>query len=444
MDRITRAKLPRWLRIALVAGILILVTGASLFAYRWYVRPTTLTIAVGSLDGEASRLVSAFAGKLTQLNAPVRLTMVETPSALDAANLFSSGKVDLAIVRGDIGDLSQAQAVVVVAHAVALLVAPPGSAITDIAGLKRVTVGVVGGEINQKVVQALTNEYDLARANVTFKNLAPSEARRALDSKEVRAILIVVPLVEKYLALVRGIFSQNAKSAPVLIPVEAAGAIAEKQRAYESFDVPKGTLRGSPPIPSDDLTTLRVTYYLVAQKKLDNDLITDLTQSLMNARRDLLPELPMLAQVTAPDLDSDAFVPVHPGAAAFFNGTQQSFLDKWGNAIFLAPMIAGGLLSVLAAAWKFLRAGEGETREEALDLLYALGRRIRDAGKVPELDEIERQIDRVLETQRSNPVKGDQDAQDVTALNVAAHRLENLIHDRRSALASQHGNPAGT
>jgi TRAP-type uncharacterized transport system substrate-binding protein len=110
MDRITRVKLPSWLRIALVAGILILISGASLFAYRWYVRPTTLTIAVGSLDGEASRLVSAFAGKLTQLNAPVRLTMVETPSALDAANLFSSGKVDLAVVRGDTGDLSQAQA----------------------------------------------------------------------------------------------------------------------------------------------------------------------------------------------------------------------------------------------------------------------------------------------------------------------------------------------
>ena len=432
-------RMPSWLRVVLVAGAVVLVTGAALFAYRWYVRPTTLTIAVGSLDGEASRLVSAFAGKLTQLNAPVRLTMVETPSALDAANLFSSGKVDLAVVRGDTGDLSQAQAVIVVAHAVALLLAPPGSAITDIAGLKRVTVGVVGGEINRKLVQTLTNEYDLARANVTFKNLAPAEVRRALDSKEVRAILIVVPLAEKYLALVRGIFLQNAKSAPVLLPVDAAGAIAEKERAYESFDVPKGTLRGSPPIPSDDLTTLQVTYYLVAQKKLDNDLITDLTQSLMNARRDLLPELPILAQVTAADTDSAAFVPVHPGAAAFYNGTQQSFLDKWGNAIFLAPMIAGGLLSVLAAAWKFLRAGESETREEALDLLYALGRRIRDTGKTSELDEIERQIDRVLETQRSNPVKGDQDAQDVTALNVAAHRLENLIHDRRLALASQHG-----
>ena len=32
-----------------------------------------------------------------------------------------------------------------------------------------------------------------------------------------------------------------------------AGAIAEAERAYESFDVPKGTLRGSPPVPDDDL-----------------------------------------------------------------------------------------------------------------------------------------------------------------------------------------------
>ena len=125
----------------------------------------------------------------------------------------------------------------------------PGSPIADIADLKRTSVGVVGGEINRKVVDVLTQEYDLGRANVTFRNLAPAETRRALDAKEVRAILLVVPLAEKYLTLLRGLFPQNPKAAPVLIPIEAAGAIAEKQRAYESFDIPKGTLRGSPPVP---------------------------------------------------------------------------------------------------------------------------------------------------------------------------------------------------
>src|SRR5262249_50017282 len=155
------------------------------------------------------------------------------------------------------------------------------------------------------------------------------------------------------------------KSGPVLIPIEAAAAIAEKDKANESFDVPKGTLRGSPANPSDHGTTLRTSFYLVAQQKLASHLITYLTATLMNARRHPLPEYPLPGQSTTPDADASAYIPLHPGAAAFYNGTQESFLDKWGNIIFLAPMIAGALLSVRAAAWKFLRAGTPLTREEA-------------------------------------------------------------------------------
>jgi TRAP-type uncharacterized transport system substrate-binding protein len=388
--------------------------------------------------------MSALSSRLASTKAEVRLSVVEAASAVEAADLFSSGRVDLAVVRGDVGDLSKAQAVFMLTHAVVLLVAPPGSQITDMSSLKRVTVGVVGGEVNRKVVSVLTGEYDLARANVTFKDIAPADTRRSLESKEVRAILVVVPLAEKYLTMLRGLFLQNTKAAPVLIPIELAGAIAEKERAFESFDVPKGTLRGAPPVPSDDVTTLRTSFYLVAQKKLDNDLISDLTEALMNARRDLLSELPILAQVAAPSTDADAYLPVHPGAAAFYNGTTQSFLDKWGNAIFLTPMILGGLASVLAAAWKFLRAGEADTREQALDALYALGRKIRTSNKESELAEIEEAIDKILQVQRSKASIGDENSLDVATLNVAAHRLENLIHDRRAMIAAHQDGRAGS
>jgi TRAP-type uncharacterized transport system substrate-binding protein len=403
----------------------------------------TLTIAVGSLDGEASRMVSALASKLAQQKAPVRLNMTEAGSAADAANAFSSGKADLAVVRGDVGDLSQAQAVVVLAHTVVLLVAPPGSTITEITDLKRVAVGVVGGDINKRLVKVLTDEYDLTRAGVTFRNLGLADVRRALDAKEVRAILIVMPLAEKYLTLLRGLFPPGAKTGPVLISIDSAAAIAGKERAYESFDVPKGTLHGSPPNPADDVTTLRTSFYLVAHKKLGNEVVADLAESVMNARRDLLAELPILAEVTAPETDASAYLPVHPGAAAFYNGTQQSFLDKWGNIIFLVPMIAGALASLLAAAWKFLRAGAPLTREEALDALYTLGRRIRASSQKAELDQIEDEIDRVLQTQRLKQAAGEEEARDVVALNVTAHRLENLIHDRRLSLASQQDSTSG-
>ena len=429
-------RLPIWARIAVIVVLVILVSGASLFGYRWYERPVTLSIAVGSLDGEAPKVVSALASRLAVNNAPVRLKVVETTGPIESAAAFSSGKTDLAVVRSDVGDLSQAQAILVLAQAVALLVAPPGSSITDMAGLKRVTVGVVGGETNRKIVSVLTKASDLDRANVVFKNLAPDEVRRAFDAKEVRAVLFVIPLSERYLSLVRGLFPQNAKTAPVLIPIENAGAIAEKDRAYESFDIPKGTLRGSPPVPEDDVTTLQVSFYIVGKKSLDNDMIAGFTQALTSARRDLLGELPILAQVKAPDTDPGAYLPVHPGAAEFFNGNQQSFLDKWSNAIFLAPMILGGIASVLAAAWQFLRSGELKPRQPAPDSLYELGRRIRSAENESDLSEIENQIDEVLRAQRARASAEEEDALDAATLNVAAHRLENLIHDRRAALAA--------
>ncbi len=438
------SNLPRSLRIALVVGLVLMLGGAALLAYRWYLRPTTLTVAVGSLDGEANKLVSAIAGKLTESKTTVRLHLVQTTGPLESAAAFASGKVDLAVVRGDVGDLSQAQAVIVLAHAAVLIVAPPGASISDVTELKRTTLGVIGFDTNQKLIKVLSDEYDLARAGVTFKSLLPSDARRALETKEVRAILLVIPLTEKYLSLLRGALPHTSRTGPVMIAIESAGAIAEKERAYESFDVPKGTLRGSPPIPPDDLTTLRTSFYLVAQKKLGNDLIGDLTQSIMTARHDLLAELPGLAQIVTPDTDADAYIPVHPGAAAFYEGTRESFLDQWGNAIFLAPMIAGGLASVLAAAWKFLRQAETPSRQEALDMLYALGPRIRAAEHVPELEEIEREIDQVLRTQRSEPVGDDKSERAVTAVNVAAHRLESLIHDRRAHLASRQADQVGS
>jgi TRAP-type uncharacterized transport system substrate-binding protein len=189
-------RLPIWLRVVVVVGLVALTAGVSLFAYRWYVRPQTLSIAVGSFDGEAPKIVSALASRLTAMNAPVRLKVVETAGALESAKAFSSGKTDLAVVRGDVGDLSHAQAVVIMAQAVAMLVAPPGSSITDMTALKGLTVGVAGGEANQKIVSVLTKAYNLDRANVGFRNLAFADIRRALDTKQVRAVLFVLPLTD--------------------------------------------------------------------------------------------------------------------------------------------------------------------------------------------------------------------------------------------------------
>ena len=77
--------------------------------------------------------------------------------------------------------------------------------------------------------------------------------------------------------------------------------------------------------------------------------------------------------------------------------------------------------------WAFVKDGP-------LDALYALVRRIRKADSEAELGMIEDEIDDILKDQRGRAAAGDETAVDAATLNVTAHRLENLIHDRRFLL----------
>ncbi|MGB6589832.1 MAG: ABC transporter substrate-binding protein [Pseudolabrys sp.] len=204
-------RLPLWIRAVLLVGVIVLAAGAGLFVYRYFTRPITLTIAVGSIDGEAAKLMSALASQFALTSAPVRLKVIDSGTTLGAADAFSADKVDLAVVRGDVGDLSQAQAVVVVSHMVVLVMAPPGSSIDSTDKLKGQTIGVVGGVANSKIVDVLTKEYDLVRAKVVFKDLALADVRQAIQSRQVNVLLVAIPLAEKYLSLVRGFFQMDHK-----------------------------------------------------------------------------------------------------------------------------------------------------------------------------------------------------------------------------------------
>ena len=377
------------------------------------------------------------AGRLATVESPERLKVVNAGSVLDAAKAFASGHADLAVVRADVGDLSQARTVVMTAHGVVMIVAPPGSSITSIAKLRDHTVGVVGGEINHRVVEVLKKEYDLVHANVTFRDIAPADARRAVQAKEVAALLLVLPLTDRYLSFVKGLFHESANSSPVLIPIDSAGAIADVKGPYESFDIPKGTLRGAPPVPDDDVTTLRVSYYLVANRHLNSNVVADLARKIMGVRRDLVGEEPLLSGLAAPELDADAYLSVHPGAAAFFNGTQESFMDRYGNAIYLTPMALGALASIFAAAWRFLGVRATEAVHPTLDAFCALPGRIRAIDNESELQAIENEVDALLRAQLARTAGEEEGASEAQALIAAAQRLDNLIYHRRMMLAAK-------
>jgi hypothetical protein len=152
------SRIPQWARALLVGCFVVLVTGAGLFAYKHFTAPKTMTLAAGSSDGEAVRLMSAIAVQLTKTGSRIRLKIVDSGSTLRAAQDFSAGKADLAIVRADLGDLSAARTVVRVTYGVALILVPPGASAEDIEHLAGKTIGVVDEEMNQRFIDVLSKE----------------------------------------------------------------------------------------------------------------------------------------------------------------------------------------------------------------------------------------------------------------------------------------------
>ena len=427
-------RLPRWLRIVLVLSLGILAAGAVLFGYRYITQPTTLTIATGSLDGDVPRIMSAMAARMASTNAPVRLKVVEKNSAPEAAKEFAEGNVDLVIARADLVDLSIARAVLTVTHGVVLIVVPPASPIEGMGDLKGKMVGVISADTNRQVIAAITKEYALEAAKVSFKNLTPSEVPQAFQMKQIQALLVVLPLSEKYIVMLRDIFPRNAKAPLGFVPIESAGAIEEVSPPFKSYELPKGTLRGSPPVPDDDLTTLRVPYYVVANKNVSDDVVTALTKAMMEARRDLVGEYPLLAQVMAPSTDKDAYVPIHPGAAAFFDGDEKTIFDRYGDQFFYGSMLLGTLMSVLAAIWKFMTRDIGKPDERSSMRLYALVGKINEVSSETDLAAIEQQINEILKVELEKCSSGKLDAGEMDAINMASQRLQYLMAQRRLTL----------
>src|SRR6201989_2868629 len=93
-----------------LAGTLALV-GAVAGTYYYAMRPVTLRIAVGPPNSDDVKVVQTLTQAFSQHHSYVRLRPVQTDGATASAEELAAGKVDLAIIRGDLDVPKNAQAV---------------------------------------------------------------------------------------------------------------------------------------------------------------------------------------------------------------------------------------------------------------------------------------------------------------------------------------------
>src|SRR6185369_7295389 len=88
---------------------------------------------------------------------------------------------------------------------------------------------------------------------------------------------------------------------------------------------------------------------IVARKGLSETTVAAFTRQLFAVRQQLLTDFPQEAKIETPDTDKDAVIPVHPGAAAFVDGEEKTFLDKYSDYIWWGLMLLSATGS--AGAW---------------------------------------------------------------------------------------------
>jgi hypothetical protein len=148
----------------------------------------------------------------------------------------------------------------------------------------------------------------------------------------------------------------------------------------------------------------------------------------------LLTEFPLAAKIETPDTDKDAAIPVHPGAAAFVDGEEKSFLDRYSDYIWWGLMALSAMGSVGAWFAGYLKKDERNNntslRERLLDMIATA----RRSDSAEELDQLQAEADGILRDTLQCYEHGAIDEGALTAFNIALGQFHSAVADRKALL----------
>ena len=424
-----------------IAGILAII-GTLVGGYYFAMRPVTLKIAVGPANSDDVKVVQTLTQAFTQNRGYVRLRPIQTDGPTASAEALAEGKVDLAIIRGDLEVPKNAQAVATLRKNVVVMWVPPkgkgkkGTKITKIAQLAGHRIGVVGRtEANVNLLKVILRQSGVDPNKVDIVQFPAAEAAEAIRSQKADAYLAAGPVNSKITAEAISASSRDGGE-PTFLDIDSAEAIAQNHPVYESADIPSGAFGGSPERPDDEVKTISFNHHIVARKGLSDSTVAALARQLFAARQQLMAEFPLAAKIETPDTDKDAVIPAHPGAAAFVDGEEKTFLDKYSDYIWWALMAlsATGSLGAWFAGYlkRDERSNNSHLRERLLDMIVVA----RRSESADELDQLQSEADTILRDTLHCFEDGTIQEGALTAFNIALEQFHRAVADRRLLLAS--------
>jgi TRAP transporter TAXI family solute receptor len=425
-----------------LAGLLAIV-GALAGGYYFAMRPVTLRIAVGPPNSDDVKVVQALTQAFAKVHGYVRLRPIQTDGAAMSAQKLADQKADLAIIRGDLDVPKNAQAVATLRKNVAVLWVPPsakgkkgGAKITKISQLAGRRVGVVGRtEANVNLLKVILQQYGVDPSKVAIVQFPVAEAADAIRNQRADAYLAAGPVNSKITAEAIAASTRDGRT-PTFLAIDSNEAIAQNHPVYEAAEIPAGAFGGSPDRPDDEVKTISFSHHIVARKGLSDATIAAFTRQLFAVRQQLMAEFPLAAKIETPDTDKDAAIPVHPGAAAFVDGEEKTFLDRYSDFIWWGLMALSAMGSMGAWFAGYLKKDERDNNTSLRERLLEMIPAARGCDSTEELDRMQAEADTILRDTLLCFDHGAIEEGALSAFNIALEQFHHAVADRKALLLS--------
>ena len=408
-------------------------------------RPTILRIAVGPPGSDDQKLIQGLAQSFIREGSPVRLAVISTAGPVESLSLLGSGDTDLAVGRADEEMPNGSGAVAILRKNVVVLWAPSGaprkgsrkepkSKIKEIGELAGHRVGVVGRTpVNVTLLRVILNESGVNPDKVAVSQFSTNQIAEMVRDPSIDAFMTVGPL-DSRITIEAITTTARVRGEPTFLAIDVSEALAHKHPLYESEEIPGSSFTSSPARPDDTVETVGVNHLIVAPKSLSDSTVGAFARALFTVRPSLAKEIPGAAKIEKPDTDKDAAIPAHAGAAAYIDGTERTFLDKYSDYIW------GGilLLSVLGSgtAWlrHYLKRDERRLNTEHRDKLLAAIAQVRKTESIEELDALQREADDFLHETLDCYDDGAIEEGDLAAYHLVLEQFHHALVERRAMI----------
>jgi len=225
-----------------------------------------------------------------------------------------------------------------------------------------------------------------------------------------------------------------------VVPLEGIEPLTHRNPAFKEATIGPGAFSLKPKLPAEEITTAAITYRLVATNALDRITVSRIVQHLFEMRPLIAKTEPSINLMKAPDNDAELSAPLpnHRGAADYFNREQQSFMDRWGDWLWIGLFAVGGLASGLTGLRQLFVQRRRHTIDAVLDRLLSILIDARDTNEMGKLDALACEIDGLVVHAVRHARWRTTSARTMSALIIALDSARAAMLDRRRELAGEH------